>query len=180
MIYPYRGLLQLAKTDPASSSPQKAQWPEAESIAPLWLPYRPTYASTVPEIPLLAELRFHAGYSTGAESNCTTGLCCRSNNHNNLSPHKVLEPAPRYDAYLWSDLHSIQLRICPLTGFQWHPYILGNGRSRGHSSPYWYPGERLCLHVIHRRSCLSRSWQSTRKVSALLDSLNGESLIWQR
>ncbi|KAF8913262.1 Metallo-dependent phosphatase-like protein [Gymnopilus junonius] len=48
----------------------------------------------------LSDFHIDPRYATGAEANCTSGLCCRANNHNNLSPNKILAPAPRYGAYL--------------------------------------------------------------------------------
>ena len=45
-------------------------------------------------------MRFQ-GYANGAEANCTSGLCCRENNHNAQSPNQTVFPAPRYGAYLW-------------------------------------------------------------------------------
>ena len=44
---------------------------------------------------------FLIGYATGAESNCTTGLCCRANGFNSKSPNSTLSPAPRFGAFLW-------------------------------------------------------------------------------
>ena len=44
---------------------------------------------------------FPIGYATGAEANCTSGLCCRANNHNNNSPNNTLSPAPRFGAFRW-------------------------------------------------------------------------------
>ena len=41
------------------------------------------------------------GYATGSEGNCTSGMCCRANNHNNNSPNKSLVPAPRYGWFQW-------------------------------------------------------------------------------
>jgi len=38
---------------------------------------------------------------TGAEANCTSGLCCRDHAFNSLSPNKTLISAPRFGAYLW-------------------------------------------------------------------------------
>ncbi|KAF5312831.1 hypothetical protein D9619_002710 [Psilocybe cf. subviscida] len=48
----------------------------------------------------LSDFHLDPRYATGSEANCTSGLCCRSNNFNTLSPKTVLQPAPRYGAYL--------------------------------------------------------------------------------
>jgi len=47
------------------------------------------------------ELIRGTGYMTGAEANCTSGLCCRDHVFNSLSPNKTMIPAPRFGAYLW-------------------------------------------------------------------------------
>ncbi|KAF7307444.1 SER THR protein phosphatase family protein [Mycena indigotica] len=38
-------------------------------------------------------------YATGAEANCTSGLCCRSHGFNSASPNTTLFPAPRFGAF---------------------------------------------------------------------------------
>ncbi|KJA28633.1 hypothetical protein HYPSUDRAFT_34088 [Hypholoma sublateritium FD-334 SS-4] len=48
----------------------------------------------------MSDFHLDPRFATGAEANCTSGLCCRSNNHNNQSPNQVMMPAPRYGAYL--------------------------------------------------------------------------------
>ena len=48
---------------------------------------------------------FTVGYATGSEANCTTGLCCRTNNLNTGSPNKTLIPAPRYGWFTWCVPH---------------------------------------------------------------------------
>ncbi|KDR85605.1 hypothetical protein GALMADRAFT_234571 [Galerina marginata CBS 339.88] len=48
----------------------------------------------------LSDFHLDPRYATGAEANCTSGLCCRANNHNAISPHSVLSAAPRFGAYL--------------------------------------------------------------------------------
>jgi sphingomyelin phosphodiesterase len=44
---------------------------------------------------------FAIGFANGAEANCTSGLCCRTNNINTMSPNKTMFPAPRFGAYRW-------------------------------------------------------------------------------
>ncbi|KAN0131836.1 Metallo-dependent phosphatase-like protein [Lactarius tabidus] len=44
----------------------------------------------------LSDFHIDPRYATGSEANCTSGLCCRSNNQNTGSPNKTLVPAPRY------------------------------------------------------------------------------------
>ncbi|KAF9486347.1 Metallo-dependent phosphatase [Pholiota conissans] len=47
----------------------------------------------------LSDFHLDPRFATGAEANCTSGTCCRSNNHNSMSLNQVLMPAPRYGAY---------------------------------------------------------------------------------
>ncbi|KAF8259132.1 sphingomyelin phosphodiesterase [Lactarius quietus] len=44
----------------------------------------------------LSDFHIDPRYATASEANCTSGLCCRSNNHNTASPNKTVLPAPRY------------------------------------------------------------------------------------
>ncbi|RDX52009.1 sphingomyelin phosphodiesterase [Lentinus brumalis] len=48
----------------------------------------------------ISDLHIDPRFATGAEANCTSGLCCRENNHNTQSPNQTVFPAPRYGAYL--------------------------------------------------------------------------------
>ncbi|KAG9222435.1 hypothetical protein CCMSSC00406_0002770 [Pleurotus cornucopiae] len=52
----------------------------------------------------LSDMHLDARYSTGAEANCTTGLCCRKGGFNSQSPNATLLPAPRFGAYHWQTL----------------------------------------------------------------------------
>ncbi|KAF4604855.1 hypothetical protein EYR40_003637 [Pleurotus pulmonarius] len=47
----------------------------------------------------LSDMHLDARYSTGAEANCTSGLCCRKGGFNSQSPNATLLPAPRFGAY---------------------------------------------------------------------------------
>ncbi|KZO98290.1 Metallo-dependent phosphatase [Calocera viscosa TUFC12733] len=56
-------------------------------------------------------------YSTHSEADCTTGLCCRSNNFNTASPNQTLFPAPRYGAFLCDtpyDLAGVAIEAIPV------------------------------------------------------------------
>ncbi|KII93956.1 hypothetical protein PLICRDRAFT_695030 [Plicaturopsis crispa FD-325 SS-3] len=48
----------------------------------------------------LSDIHLDPRYATGAEANCTSGLCCRSNNFNKLSPNETLLAAPRFGSFL--------------------------------------------------------------------------------
>ncbi|KAL4241709.1 Sphingomyelin phosphodiesterase [Abortiporus biennis] len=70
-------------------------------------------------------------FSTGAEANCTSGLCCRENNFNKQSPNSTLMPAPRFGWYSCDSPYSLilsALESIPVltgtqqTGFDWTVY----------------------------------------------------------
>ncbi|KAJ6611473.1 Metallo-dependent phosphatase-like protein [Mycena sp. CBHHK59/15] len=68
----------------------------------------------------ISDFHLDPRYATGAEANCTSGTCCRSNNHNVHSLNVSLSPAPRFGAYhcdtpLALGLAAVQA-IPPLTG----------------------------------------------------------------
>ncbi|KAK0465473.1 Metallo-dependent phosphatase-like protein [Desarmillaria tabescens] len=47
----------------------------------------------------ISDLHLDPRYATGSEANCTSGLCCRADNSNAVSPETPLFPAPRYGAF---------------------------------------------------------------------------------
>ncbi|RPD64995.1 sphingomyelin phosphodiesterase [Lentinus tigrinus ALCF2SS1-6] len=57
----------------------------------------------------ISDLHIDPRYANGAEANCTSGLCCRENNHNTQSPNQTVFPAPRYGAYLCDSPFSLVL-----------------------------------------------------------------------
>ncbi|KAJ7455920.1 Metallo-dependent phosphatase [Mycena galericulata] len=68
----------------------------------------------------LSDFHVDPRFATGAEANCTSGLCCRHNNFNTASPNVTLSPAPRFGAYLCDTPMALGLSavqaIPPLTG----------------------------------------------------------------
>ncbi|KAJ7146299.1 Metallo-dependent phosphatase-like protein [Mycena epipterygia] len=70
----------------------------------------------------LSDFHLDPRYATGAEANCTSGLCCRHNNFNTASPNVTLSPAPRFGAYLCDTPMALAMSavqaIPPLTGTQ--------------------------------------------------------------
>ncbi|KAJ7762416.1 Metallo-dependent phosphatase [Mycena maculata] len=68
----------------------------------------------------LSDFHVDPRYATGAEANCTSGLCCRHNNFNTASPNVTVAPAPRFGAYLCDTPMALGLSavqaIPPLTG----------------------------------------------------------------
>ncbi|KAF8963912.1 Metallo-dependent phosphatase-like protein [Flammula alnicola] len=79
----------------------------------------------------LSDIHLDPRFATGAEANCTSGTCCRANNHNIQSPNKILSPAPRYGAYLCDTPLALALSALEAvpaltgtkdTGFAWTVY----------------------------------------------------------
>ncbi|KAJ7665113.1 sphingomyelin phosphodiesterase [Mycena polygramma] len=70
----------------------------------------------------LSDFHLDPRYATGAEANCTTGLCCRHNGFNSASPNATLFPAPRFGAYSCDTPMALAMAavqaIPPLTGTQ--------------------------------------------------------------
>ncbi|KAI5119769.1 hypothetical protein M0805_009240 [Coniferiporia weirii] len=48
----------------------------------------------------LSDFHIDPRYTTGAEANCTSSLCCRENNVARSSPNQTIFPAPRFGSYL--------------------------------------------------------------------------------
>ncbi|KAF9502285.1 Metallo-dependent phosphatase [Pleurotus eryngii] len=76
----------------------------------------------------LSDMHLDARYSTGAEANCTSGLCCRKGGFNSQSPNVTLLPAPRFGADTPLSLIVAALEAIPPltetqgTGFAWTVY----------------------------------------------------------
>ncbi|TFK41947.1 Metallo-dependent phosphatase-like protein [Crucibulum laeve] len=47
----------------------------------------------------ISDVHLDPRYATGAEGNCTTGTCCRTNAFNTQSPNATLSPAPRFGTF---------------------------------------------------------------------------------
>ncbi|KAJ6601280.1 Metallo-dependent phosphatase-like protein [Mycena vulgaris] len=47
----------------------------------------------------ISDFHLDPRYATGAEANCTGGLCCRKNHFNAATPNVTVFPAPRFGAY---------------------------------------------------------------------------------
>ncbi|THH03993.1 hypothetical protein EW145_g5843 [Phellinidium pouzarii] len=54
----------------------------------------------------ISDFHLDARYATGAEANCTSGLCCREGNIATSSPNQTLIPAPRYGSFIWQVLYA--------------------------------------------------------------------------
>lgn len=84
-------------------------------------------------VPVLHLSDFHIDprYATGAEANCSSGLCCRQNGFNTQSPNSPLSPAPRFGAYRCDTPEALALAAIEAipalsgtkeTGFAWSIY----------------------------------------------------------
>ncbi|KAF8230055.1 hypothetical protein L208DRAFT_1438751 [Tricholoma matsutake] len=79
----------------------------------------------------LSDFHLDPRYATGSEANCTSSLCCRTNNFNVLHPNSSLIPAPRFGAFRCDTplaLGMAALEAIPVltgtngTGFAWTIY----------------------------------------------------------
>ncbi|OCH90081.1 hypothetical protein OBBRIDRAFT_812864 [Obba rivulosa] len=57
----------------------------------------------------LSDMHIDPRFATGAEANCSSGLCCRENAFNKESPQEPIFPAPRYGAFLCDTPYSLML-----------------------------------------------------------------------
>lgn len=68
----------------------------------------------------MSDLHLDARYSVGAEADCSSSLCCRSNNHNTASPEQVLLSASAYGSFKCDTPYDLALAalqaVGPLTG----------------------------------------------------------------
>ena len=94
---------------------------------------------------------FPIGYATGAEANCTSGLCCRSNNFNKNSLNKTISPAPRFGAFLWCvGSRFITPYALVLIKIKWHALCPSSGSPWIHSYSDKYSEHWFCLDGIYR------------------------------
>ncbi|KAF7373118.1 Sphingomyelin phosphodiesterase [Mycena sanguinolenta] len=70
----------------------------------------------------LSDFHIDPRFKTGAEANCSSGLCCRENAFAQSSPNATLMPAPRFGSYLCDTPYALALAalesIPVLTGTQ--------------------------------------------------------------
>ncbi|KAJ7473924.1 Metallo-dependent phosphatase-like protein [Mycena galericulata] len=57
----------------------------------------------------LSDFHIDPRFKTGAEANCTSGLCCRDNAFAQSSPNATLMPAPRFGSYLCDTPYALAL-----------------------------------------------------------------------
>jgi sphingomyelin phosphodiesterase len=85
---------------PAPSPLNLTSWFAKPKPNPLPAPKKPSGV----RLPVLhmSDVHLDPRYATGAEANCTGGLCCRTNNPASTSPNQTIFPAPRFGTYKWS------------------------------------------------------------------------------
>lgn len=86
----------------------------------------------------LSDFHLDARYAVSSEANCTTKLCCRSDNYNDLSEDKPLLPAPAYGSFHCDTPYDLGLAalqaVGPLTG-------TGKGKHDEHLAWTLYTGD---------------------------------------
>ncbi|KAH8111897.1 Metallo-dependent phosphatase-like protein [Phellopilus nigrolimitatus] len=73
------------------------------------LPAPKTPSGTRLKVLHLSDFHIDPRYTTGAEANCTSSLCCREGNVASNSPNQTLFPAPRFGSYLCDTPYSLAL-----------------------------------------------------------------------
>ncbi|KAJ7070534.1 sphingomyelin phosphodiesterase [Mycena amicta] len=82
---------------PPASPLNLTSWFTKPKPSPLPSPKKPS--GTLLKVLHISDFHLDPRYATGAEANCTTGLCCRHGGFNKASPNATLFPAPRFGAY---------------------------------------------------------------------------------
>ncbi|KAF7332972.1 Sphingomyelin phosphodiesterase [Mycena venus] len=86
------------------------------------LPARRTPSGERLKVLHLSDFHIDPRFKTGAEANCSSGLCCRENAFAQSSPNATLMPAPRFGSYLCDTPYALALAalesIPVLTGTQ--------------------------------------------------------------
>ncbi|KAJ7597385.1 Metallo-dependent phosphatase-like protein [Mycena floridula] len=82
---------------PPTSPLNLTDWFEKPKPNPLPAPKKPTGKRL--RVLHISDLHLDPRYATGSEGNCTTNLCCRTNNFNVASPNVTLLPAPRFGTF---------------------------------------------------------------------------------
>ncbi|KAJ3489575.1 hypothetical protein NLI96_g2003 [Meripilus lineatus] len=121
----FLGLCPLPPTTPLNLT----GWFAKPKPDPLPLPKQPSGKRL--KVLHISDAHIDPRYATGSEANCTSGLCCRTNNFNTQSPNVTLFPAPRFGAYKCDSPFSLMLsalQAIPVltetekTGFAWTIY----------------------------------------------------------
>lgn len=85
-----------------------------------------------------SDFHLDARYSVSSEANCSSSLCCRSDNYNDLSEDEPLLPAPAYGYFLCDTPYDLGLAVLqaigPLTG-------TGKGKNDEHLAWTLYTGD---------------------------------------
>lgn len=86
----------------------------------------------------MSDFHLDARFSVASEANCTSGMCCRSDNHNQLSEDKVLLPASPYGSFHCDTPYDLALAALQAVG-----PLSGTGKGSCHDSLAWtlYTGD---------------------------------------
>ncbi|EPS29716.1 hypothetical protein PDE_04666 [Penicillium oxalicum 114-2] len=100
----------------------------------------------------ISDFHLDARYAVNAEANCTSGLCCRSDNHHLDQENSVFLPASAYGAFKCDTPYDLALSALQAVG-----PLTGTGRGQGETSLAWtlYTGD-LVSH--DRESQISREY----------------------
>ncbi|EIN13842.1 Metallo-dependent phosphatase [Punctularia strigosozonata HHB-11173 SS5] len=92
---------------PPASPVNLTNWFAKPKPSPLPPPKKPS--GKLLKVLHISDIHLDPRYATGAEANCTSGLCCRTNNVATSSPNVTLLPAPRFGSYLCDTPYSLLL-----------------------------------------------------------------------
>ncbi|KAI5116890.1 hypothetical protein M0805_004635 [Coniferiporia weirii] len=111
----------------------------------------------------ISDFHLDPRYATGAEANCTSGLCCRvGNGAASASANETLVPAPRYGAFLCDSPYALVLSALEAipaltgtqnTGFAWTMYtgdLVAHDQDNQLSHAYMEYAETVVFDLIRR------------------------------
>lgn len=86
----------------------------------------------------MSDFHLDARFAVNSEANCTSGMCCRSDNHNKLSQNQVLLPAPAYGSFHCDTPYDLALAALQAVG-----PLSGTGKGNCSESLAWtlYTGD---------------------------------------
>lgn len=102
-----------------------------------------------------------AGYTTNAEANCTSGLCCREGNVNTQSPNQTIFPAPRFGSFLWQVRYVILRQLLTSQVPQRFTFLTGRICFASNPTFGWDRRDWVWLDPVYRRPCFAWSGQPT-------------------
>ncbi|KAH7923902.1 Metallo-dependent phosphatase [Leucogyrophana mollusca] len=105
LCYQFLGLCPLPPTSPLNLT----NWFAKPKPNPLPPPKQPSGQRL--KVLHISDFHIDPRYANGAEANCSSGQCCRSNAFNVQSPDTPLFPAPRFGAYTCDAPYSLVLSV---------------------------------------------------------------------